>query len=299
MLFILFAAWLASWIDINAGNQYLLQSSMLLLGLGFAFLLAIFPFMSWLAMIGEKNHSFLVAFVYSNYFFGIILFGIRFILEGGWLSPDVNIQLPLQATGLLMLGTGGILAVFTRHLGRLTGVIAMGYIGRMLLSISLFLNGFPILFAVVIIHILALGLWSLSLSILRELSGELSYQKIEGGWWQWPLVTSGIVLGYYCLAGLPPLAGFPIYWALGSGLSGISFSLALVYAAASSGYIIGGLRLISVLAKNSGEEFVLLPGRPFYRYVILVLMLGLILLGIFPGFLLEITESISTVLVSF
>jgi NADH:ubiquinone oxidoreductase subunit 2 (subunit N) len=142
-------------------------------------------------------------------------------------------------------------------------------------------------------------LWSLSLSILRVLSGDFSFQKVEGAWWQWPLVSSGIILGYFCLAGLPPLAGFPIYWALGSGLSNVSLSLALIYAATSSGYIIGGLRLISVLAKNSGEEFVLLPGQPFYRYVILVLMVGLILLGIFPGFLFEIAQSISTTLVSF
>ncbi len=70
MLFILFAAWLASWIDLNSGDQLLLTRSLVILALGFSFLLAIFPFISWIPMVTEKNHPFLTGFVLNTYLLG-------------------------------------------------------------------------------------------------------------------------------------------------------------------------------------------------------------------------------------
>jgi NADH:ubiquinone oxidoreductase subunit 2 (subunit N) len=296
MLFILFAAWLASWIDLNSGDQTMLTRSMLILALGFAFLLSIFPFISWISMVGEGNHPFLAGYLFNTYFIGVMLFGLRFILEGGWFGTGVEIQLPLQLAGMIMLGFGGILAALTRHLGRLMGALVIAEIGRALLAVSLFQAGFPIYFGLVIIQSISLGLWSLSLTYLSEGIENLDLSSAAGVARIWPEITAGLLLGYFSLAGLPLLGGFPIYWALGSGLSYYPLWINVVFVTSTLGLILGGLRVLGTVTQNAGEESVLLLGRQFYRYLIVGISGFLIILGFFPQLVLGITQLIANIL---
>ena len=298
ILFILFAAWLASWIDLNSDDQILLTRAMLILGLGFSFLLAIFPFISWIPMVAGSNHPFLSGFVFNTYFLGVILFGTRFITEGGWLAQGVGLQGALQFAGILMIGTGGILAIFSNHLGRLTSSLVLAEIGRSLLAISLFQVGFPFFFAMIMIQVIALGVWSCSLTNLQGVIGELDYENATGSAWQWPVTSSGLLVAYFSLAGLPLLAGFPIYWALGSGLSFYPLWISISYLAASSGLIIGGLRLFGLITRNSGEESVLIASSQFSRILLIGLNLILILLGFFPQILIRISQTITELLLA-
>jgi len=296
ILFILFAAWLASWIDLNTGNQVMLARSLLILALGFSFLLSVFPFISWISMVGEKNHPFLSGFIFNTYFLGVFLFGTRFILEGGWIGQGVNIQAPLQIAGVIMLGFGGFMAVFSKHLGRLMGAMIIAEIGRSLLAISLFQAGFPIYFGMVILQSISLGVWSLSLTQLQQGIHDLDFQSAAGAARLWPVITSGLLLGYFALAGVPLLGGFPIYWALGSGLSFFPLWINSVFVLSTLGLIFGGLRLLSVLTKHAGEESILILGEPFYRYLILGLNTLLILIGFLPQWIFGLTRTISELL---
>ncbi len=296
MLFILFAAWLASWIDLNSGNQVMLARSLLILALGFSFLLSVFPFISWISMVGERNHPFLSGFVFNTYFLGVFLFGTRFILEGGWIGQGVNIQMPLQIAGVIMLGFGGFMAIFSNHLGRLLGAVIIAEIGRSLLAISLFQAGIPIYFGMVILQSISLGVWSVSLTQLQQGIHGLDFPSATGAARLWPLITSGLLLGYFALAGLPLLGGFPIYWALGSGLSFYPLWINSVFVLSTLGLIFGGLRLLGVLTKNIGEESILILGEPFYRYLILGLNIILVLIGILPQWIFSITRTISDLL---
>jgi len=296
ILLILFAAWLASWIDLNSDDRLLLARSMLILGLGFSLLLAIFPFLSWVSMVAETNHPFLAGFVLNFYFLGVFLFGLRFITEGGWIAQGLGLQGSLQLAGVLMIAVGGILALFSNHLGRVTAALVLAGIGRSLLAISLFLAGFPILFALIIIQGLALGVWSLSLTYLQNVAGGLDYEKAAGSAWQWPVSTSGLLVAYFTLAGLPLLAGFPIYWALGSGLSLYPLWISVSYLASSTAMVVGGLRLLGLVTRNSGEETVLIAAGPFYRYLLLGFNLLLIILGLIPQVLVKLTQSLTDIL---
>ncbi len=296
MLFILFAAWLASWIDLTSGDQLMLNRSTLILALGFSFLLSIFPFISWIPMVGEKNHPFLAGYIFNTYFLGVFLFGIRFITDGGWFLLGGNFQGSLQIAGVIMLVIGGFLALLSKHLGRLMGAVIIVEIGRSLLSISLYLAGFPIYFALIVIQSISLGVWASSASTLQEGVSDLNYESLSGAARQWPGISSGILIGYFTLAGVPLLAGFPIYWALGSGLSYYPIWINISFILSTLGLIIGGLRLLGVLTRKSGEEPVLILGKPFYRYLILGLNFLLILLGLFPQILLTITRMITDTL---
>ncbi|HDD55232.1 MAG TPA: hypothetical protein ENG59_03200, partial [Chloroflexi bacterium] len=68
MLFILFAAWLASWVGFNLGDEFMLSRSLSILALGFSFLLSIFPFISWIPMVAERNHPFVSGYLFNVYF---------------------------------------------------------------------------------------------------------------------------------------------------------------------------------------------------------------------------------------
>jgi formate hydrogenlyase subunit 3/multisubunit Na+/H+ antiporter MnhD subunit len=293
ILFILFAAWLASWIDINSDDRLLLTRSMLILGLGFSFLLAIFPFISWVSMIAAENHPFTVGFVFNTYFFGVFLFGSRFITEGGWIAQGVSLGVAFQYAGILMLSVGSILSVFSGQLGRITSALIMAEIGRSLLALSLFMTGFPIFFTISIIQVIALGIWSLSLSNLKFVVEQLDFRSTAGAFWQWPVTTAGMLISYFTLAGLPLLAGFPIYWALGSGLTFYQFWIPVTYLAASSGLLIGGFRLFSVVTRKDPVENVLTAGSSFYRYLMIILSLILVILGFIPQILIKLSLSIT------
>ncbi len=295
MLFILFAAWLASWIDINTGDQLLLIRSLVILALGFSFLLAIFPFISWIPMVTEKNHPFLTGFVLNTYLLGVFLFGLRFITEAGWFGKNINIQQPLQIAGAIMLGFGGSIALVSKHLGRMMSAVIISEIGRSLLAISLFSLGFPLFFALFVIQALALGVWSLSLSHLRQVMSSFSYDSAAGAARQWPIISSGILVGYFTLAGLPLLAGFPLYWALGASLRSYPLWINAWYIFGALGLIIGGVRMLAALTRNSGEERVLIIGNPFYRSLILAVNISLILLGLFPQIIMQAAQSITKI----
>lgn len=293
ILFILFASWLASWIDLTTGDELLLYRSLMIMALGFSFLLAIFPFTSWITMIAEKNIPFLTGFVFNTYFLGVFLFGTRFITEAGWFVQGINIQGPLQTAGAIMLGVGGILAIFTKNLSRLMGAVMIAEIGKSLLAISLFLAGFPIYFGMVVIQSVALGVWVNSLSHLGQVLSDFEYGSAAGAARQWPGVTSGFLVGYFTLAGTPFLAGFPLYWALGNGLSLYPYWINTWFVVGTVGLLIGGIRAVGALTLDSGEENVLLLGTRYQRSLILVLNGILLILGLFPQGLLNLTQNIT------
>lgn len=296
MLFILFAAWLASWVGFNRGDEYMLSRSLIILALGFSFLLSIFPFISWIPMIAEKNNPFTSGYLFNVYFLGVFLFGSRFLTEGGWFSQGVDLQTPLQLAGAIMLVFGGILATFSRHLGRMSAALIISEIGRSLLAISLFRLGFPIYFGMVLIQTLALAGWSSALVNLNKGLPDLEVQSAAGAARQWPLISSGAVVSYFTLAGLPLLAGFPFYLALGSGLIPYAAWINSALILGSVGLIVGGLRAFSVLIEDSGEEVVLDLGDRFDKGVLIVLNLILLMLGLFPRLVYQITKTITDIM---
>jgi NADH-quinone oxidoreductase subunit N len=282
MLFILFAAWLASWVGFNSGDEFMLSRSLTILALGFSFLLSIFPFISWIPMVAEESHPFISGYLFNVYFLGIFIFGSRFLTEGGWFTQGIDLQTPLQLAGVIMLAFGGLLAIFSRNLGRISAALIISEIGRSLLAISLFRLGFPIYFAMVIIQTIALGGWSSTLTLFQKGLPDLDIQSASGAVRQWPLISSGMIVSYFSIAGLPLLAGYPIYLALGIGLNPYPIWINSTLVLGSLGLIIGGLRAFSVLIEDSGEEIVFDLGDRLDKGVIIALNLILFFLGLFP-----------------
>jgi NADH:ubiquinone oxidoreductase subunit 2 (subunit N) len=227
----------------------------------------------------------------------VFLFGSRFLTEAGWFSQGIDLQTPLQLAGVIMLGFGGLLAVFSRDLKRMLAALVISEIGRSLLAISLFRLGFPIYFAMAMVQTISLGGWSTSLLLLAKGLPNLKIQSVSGAARQWPLISSGLVVSYFALAGLPLLGGFPIYLALGNGLTPYPVWINSLLVFNSLGLIIGGFRAFSVLIEDSGEEEVLDLGERFDKGVVIALSLILILLGLFPQVVYRLAQAITGMMI--
>jgi NADH:ubiquinone oxidoreductase subunit 2 (subunit N) len=175
----------------------------------------------------------------------------------------------------------------------MSAALIISEIGRSLLAISLFRLGFPIYFAMVMIQTIALGGWSSALVNMQMGLPDLEIHSATGAARQWPLITSGLIVSYFSLAGLPLLAGYPIYLALGNGLNPYPIWINSTLVLSSLGLIIGGLRGFSVLVEDSGEEAVLNLGDRFDKVLVIALNLLLLFLGLFPRVIFQIAQTIT------
>lgn len=282
VLFMLFGMWMLSWVDVGTAERVLIIRAVIILGIGFSFLLAVFPFTSWIPMLAAENHPFLAAFVFHTYLTAVFLFGLRFLAGAGWLPTMVAIQPVLQSGGLLMVVLGGTAAVFSDHLGRTVSSAVIVEVGRSLVIISFFGEGFQLIYPQLMIQGVSLALWALCLTVLFPVVKDFRYRSLRGVAKQWPLIFGGLTVTQFSLAGLPLLAGFPIYWSAASSLVNLSPERSLIFLGGNLGLMIAAIRSTNYMVSSSDEEKVLILSNPVINGLIGVGIAGLIILGLFP-----------------
>src|SRR5258706_294130 len=117
MPFILFAGFLLSGVDVGPADVGLIAQAAIMLGLGFAFLLAVFPLYTWVPLLAEEAPPYAVGFILTVFPTFSLIFGLNFMDRYSWLRDTAQFSDFLQIIGLLMIVTSGILAAFQRNLG--------------------------------------------------------------------------------------------------------------------------------------------------------------------------------------
>ena len=220
MPFILLAGWLLGGVEASPGDLALAAQSAAMLGLGFAFLLAIFPLYSWIPLLLEETSPYIVGFLLWILPTMTLIFGAGFLDRYSWLRSSEQLILALRFIGLLMVVSGGAFAAFQRHLGRIMGYGAIAETGFSLLALSLdFKIGIPILFLLIPARALGLAVWSLSLTIIRENVETMRFGAARGILRVTPLAGAGMIVATLSTGAFPLLAGFPARLALWEGLS--------------------------------------------------------------------------------
>ena len=283
MPFILLSGWLLAGVEASPGNLALAAQSAAILGLGFAFLLAIFPLYSWIPMLLEENHPFVVAFLLWIIPTVTLIFGAGFIDRYSWFRASPQLSSALQLSGLLMLVTGGIWAAFQNHIGRIMAYGSIAETGFSLLALSLDPKlGITILFLLFPARALGLAVWSLSVSILKERANSMRFGDVRGLLRTVPFAGAGLVLASLSTSGLPLLAGFPARLALWDALAHVSLSTALWMGIGVIGLFTASFRTLAVLSmadEYTGWEV----GENWLQGIMLGLgMIGLFILGLFP-----------------
>ena len=283
MPFILLAGWLLAGVEASPGDLALTAQSAAMLGMGFAFLLAIFPLYSWIPLLIEENSPYIVGFLLWILPTITIIFGAGFLDRYSWLRSSTQLLIALRYVGLLMVVTGGAFAAFQRHLGRIMAYGSIAETGFSLLALSLDLRlGIPILFLLIPARALGLAVWSLSLTIIRENVENMRFGAARGILRAMPLAGAGMVIATLSTGAFPLLAGFPSRLALWESLSRDSLSAALWMAVGIVGLLTSAFRSLAVI--SMGDELTAWTRRESLTQMTMLGlgMIGLFVLGVFP-----------------
>lgn len=283
MPFILFSGWLLTGIEANPGDVGLVKQAAILLGMGFAILLSVFPFSSWIPVIMEEAHPYPAGFLLWMFPTATMIFGLGFLDRYSWLREAPTLSTVFVTVGILMVVTGGLLAIFQRRLERIFGFAVVIETGYSLLALSLGsklgVNTFLIL---LVPRTLSLLVWTLSLSVLKDHFPRLAFADMQGAARKWPLASIALALSTLSLAGLPLLAGFPAHLAIWQGMARTSLTLTFWSMAGSFGLFIAAIRTLSVIVRApEGTRWQVRESRP-QIILFAAAWLTFILFGLFP-----------------
>ncbi len=284
--FILLAGFLLSGVDAGPSDLALIGQAAFVLAMGFAFLLAIFPFYAWVPLVAEESPPYAVGFILTIFPVFSILFALNFMDRYSWLRDSDVLYQALQSAGLIMLVTASIWVAFQRHLGRVMGYATVMETGMALLALSLpdRAVGLLLVFYMIIPRTLAFGVWAMSLSILARNADDLRFSTIQGMARSYPLAAAGVIVAGLAVSGMPLLAFFPIRQALWAQLASQSLVTAAWFGLGILGFWVVSMRSLAVLVMQREDQA---PGwearEDFWQRALLGLgLLGIFLAGIFP-----------------
>jgi len=283
MPFILLSGWLLSGVESSPGDISLAAQAASMLGLGFAFLLAIFPLYNWMPLLIEESSPFVVGFLLWILPTITIIFGAGFLDRYSWLRSSTDTITALRFTGLLMIVTGGFWAATQAHLGRMMAYGSVAETGFALVALSLNSRmGVPILFLLLPARALGLAVWSLALTIFKDNAESMRFAAVRGMLRNFPFASAALILASLSASAFPLLAGFPARLALWENLSRLSLGAAIWMGIGIVGLLTGAFRSLAVL--GMADEYSTWEIRENWLQGIMLGLgvIGLFVLGLFP-----------------
>jgi len=287
---LLIAPWLIDLHAVNPDNPALLRHAAVLLGIGFAILLAVVPFHGWVSALAADAPPLVTAFVLTATNAVVLLLMLNLLQSHSWLSEDPQVFRLLRLGGVLMAVVGGLLALVQRDFGRLLGYAVLSDMGCALLALGVASPaGLTAALLQVAHRSVGLMLAAMGLAAVRHHVGSGDFDSLSGMARRLSLSTAGLVLGGLSLAGMPLTAGFPSRWAIYRLLPG--HRLALVLLLSGGAVALGYLRGLSALLGSPTESQV--KREPLIASLIILGMVVLCLgLGIFPQWLLSSVQRV-------
>ena len=297
MPFILFTGWMLAGVGASSTNLDLIIRAGALLGLGFAFLLAVFPFHTWIPMLAREIHPYIAAFIFFIIPTAISLFALGFLDRFVWLREEPSVYLLLRIVGIIMVVIGGVWAGFQTHLGKMFGYAVVMEIGLSLAAIGLGNSlGVSLYIALLLPRLISFIVWASALALLYRISREnLLFDSVQGVGIQYPFIAFSLLAAQLSLTGIPLFAGFPVRIALWSELSKISPALAFGALVGNAALLAGSLRALLVLMKPventhppegaSTQEGSTIPLEHIANTSILLFVISsglLLIIGLFP-----------------
>jgi formate hydrogenlyase subunit 3/multisubunit Na+/H+ antiporter MnhD subunit len=280
MLAILLTGWMLEIAGVAGGATSLTSQATLLLGLGFAVLMAVPPFHLWLPPAADKAHPYALAFVTLVLQSAGLFFMLRFLDTYPWLRGNASLFHAIRDAALIMIILGGSLAVAQQTMARMMAYSLVADFGVALLAVASGIPaGYQLALGITGARVIGLSVWALGLSVLLSRIG--GQQALVGAARRSPEAALAALMGAASLAGLPLTAGFPGRWGLLSILAPADLMASL--AVGLGILLIGGATLRwarRLLAEGEG-----LPPRPATLAERLFLISGAglcLLLGLFP-----------------
>jgi NADH-quinone oxidoreductase subunit N len=300
MPFILLAGWLLTGVETLPPDSPLVNQTTIVLGLGFALLLGVFPFHSWVPMISQHGHPFVVSFIAFILPTTVLFFGLNFIDRYTFLRASQSLFETLRIIGLLMIVLGGVWTAVQDDLKRAFGFSVLTETGFSLMAIGLTAEG-GLSWLLVLLPVRALGfwLWAYTLTLIEKNTESLNINALHGLARRYPVLSFGLLLAQFSVAGLPLLAAFPIKISLLTAAFSVDSILGFWVFAGSLGLSFFTIRLLIYLVAPDPESLMLQWTRSekAHEYLpVVVMSLILVLLGLFPN---SFPANISSTLTAF
>lgn len=297
----LLAAWRIDLYQLSGGLESAanLEQLILFTGFGFALLLAVAPFHSWLTTTAAEAWPPTAAFVLIV--FPVVAFSTltHLLVDFPWLVDMPQVMPTMIIAGVLTAFVGGALASVQRGFSELLGYAALYDVGCTLALLGA--GGQPELITVVaglVVRSVTLVLITASVLAIRLQTGRDGFAQLQGVALKAPAATAGLILGGLTLAGTPFTVGFVLRWQLFQLIAAADSRWLGLLALAGLGVAIGylrGLRVMLAMPQTGkvqkgwpgGWVDLVLP-KP-YSLAVIIILLGItcILLGVYPSLLIE------------
>ncbi len=286
MPFILFSGWMLTGVEASPGNLGTTTQAGTMLGLGFAFLLGVFPLYNWIPMLMEEASPYVTGFLLWVLPTFTVIFALGFLDRYTWLRTSPQLSNAILFAGVLMVASGGIFASLQRHLGRIMGYAAIAETGLLVLAMSLKSTELVnVTFLLLIPRGLEFAVWALALSIIKRKAYSLRFSEVQGLIRSYPVAVAALIFAHLSVAGFPLLAGFPARVALWQELAGQSLTTSFWAFVGLFGLLIAAIRSLAVFVM--AEEYKAWELNESWVQVVMlgVGVSGLFLLGMFPQIL--------------
>lgn len=293
--FILLAGWASGLVELNPSASPLLSQATLLIAMGFAFWLGIFPFNTWIPTLTSQTHPYVSSFILAI-LLSEINFLVVFFLDGfSWLRTNPLLPVLFQVSGVATVVTAGIWAAFQRDLLRLMGYGVILESGFTLLSLSLAKPLNVNLFAISLVpRLVGFSIWGLALSIFKNHHLPLTFEGVAGSIKRFPFAALALIIAYFSTAGLPLMAGFPVRQVLLENLAQSSPVTAIWVFIGSLGFIAGGVRMFMSMIGGEETRFKVEEKR-LEIVLLLVGVVVLLMIGLFPNIFLPVWMNLAEV----
>ena len=220
--FILLTGWLLEASAASPADPTFIRQATLSLMFGFAVLLAVAPFHSWVPAIAEHAPPLAAVFVFTVMRQAVMFLLLAFLANFTWLSQNAAVYRALTLAGGGMVLFGAIFVFGQRNFGRMLGYVMLIDFGAVLLGVGLgTLAGVQSALVTMVLRGVALPLWAAGLSQLRLAAGSDKFEDLRGYARRYPVAAGAVILALLSLVGFPLTAGFPGRWALLSLLAQI------------------------------------------------------------------------------
>jgi len=283
MPFILFSGWMLAGVEASPGAIGPTLQAGTVLGLGFAFLLGVFPLYNWIPMLMEETSPYVTGFLLWALPTFTVIFALGFLDRYAWLRTSPQLSSAIQFAGVFMVASGGLFAFQEKHIGRIMGYAAITETGLLILAMGLRSSDVVnTTFLLLIPRGLELAVWALAISIIKRQAYSLRFNEIKGLARKYPLAVAALVFAHLSMTGFPLLAGFPPRLAIWQELAKQSLVTSFWVCLGLLGLIGALIRTLAAFVmaeENQAWEL----NETWTQMVMLGLgVIGLFILGIFP-----------------
>lgn len=295
MPFILFSGWMLAGVEASPGDLGSTIQAGTILGLGFAFLLGVFPLYNWVPMLMEEASPYVTGFLLWALPTFTIIFALGFLDRYTWLRTSPQFSSAIQIAGVIMVASGGLFASQQKHIGRIMGYAAIAETGLCVVAMGLKSSEVVnTIFLLLIPRGLELAVWALALSIIKRKAYFLRFSDVQGLARSYPIAVAALILAHLSMTGFPLLAGFPPRLALWQELARQSLTISFWVFVGLMGLLIAALRTLAVFVmaeENKAWEW----NESWVQTIMLGLgVIGLFILGMFPQVLQPFIASLPT-----